>query len=192
MSARDPLRSVDPVDQILHLFATRGDNHYGEDVSQREHAEQCAYHAREDGADDTLIIAALLHDIGHFLHKQGEDAADHGIDTQHERIGAGWLARILPPSVTEPIALHVAAKRYLATVDPTYLQALSAASLQSFMLQGGLMDADETAAFEAHPAFERALQLRRYDEIGKLTGVEMPAFDSYAPLIRALLAEKAV
>ncbi len=188
MSAFDPVISTDAVDHMLHLYAARGDDRYGEDVSQREHAEQCAWHARMDGADDALIVAALLHDIGHLLHRFGEDAADRGIDTRHERIGAGWLARVLPPAVTEPIALHVAAKRYLATVEPQYLKGLSPASLQSFVLQGGVMDDDEMAGFLAHPSHAAALKLRRYDELGKVTGVDMPAVASYEPMIRALLA----
>ena len=185
------LVASDVVDHILHLYVTRGDDHYGEDVSQCEHAEQCAYHARLDGADDALIIAALLHDIGHLLHKFGEDAADRGIDTRHERIGAGWLARILPTSVTEPIALHVSAKRYLATTQPAYIGGLSEASLQSFVLQGGIMDPDEVEAFLANPWHQGAMQLRNYDELGKVIGAEMPDFASYAPMIRALVTEKA-
>ncbi len=190
MPTLDPDVAADTVDYILHLYATRGDEHYGEDVSQREHAEQCACHARLDGAGDAMVIAALLHDIGHLLHKLGEDAADRGVDTRHERIGAGWLARLLPPSVTEPIALHVAAKRYLASVKPNYLDSLSAASLQSFVLQGGVMGADEIAAFRSNPAFQAALDLRRYDESGKIVGVDMPAFATYAPMIQALVAER--
>lgn len=187
MPVPEPALSTDAVEHILHLFATRGEEHYGEDVSQREHAEQCAWHASADGADESLIIAALLHDIGHLLQKFGEDAADRGIDTKHERIGSGWLARILPPSVTEPIALHVAAKRYLATVNPKYLEGLSAASMQSFILQGGIMDADEMAAFLAHPWHQPALDLRRYDELGKVVGVDMPTFASYESMIRVLM-----
>ncbi|CAL4868042.1 2-amino-1-hydroxyethylphosphonate dioxygenase (glycine-forming) [Asticcacaulis sp. MM231] len=187
----EPAAASDSVDNILHLYATRGDDHYGEDISQREHAEQCAYHAHIDGADDALIIAALLHDIGHLLHKFGEDAADRGIDTRHERIGSGWLARILPPSVTAPIALHVSAKRYLATTNPSYIEGLSEASLQSFVLQGGIMDPDEVDAFLADPWHDAAMQLRKYDELGKVVGADMPAFASYAPMIRSLLDEKA-
>lgn len=174
------------VDFILQTYATRGDAHYGEDVSQSEHAEQCAFHARNDGADETLVLAALLHDIGHLLHKQGEDAADRGIDTHHERIGAGFLARALPEAVTQPIALHVAAKRYLATVDPTYLGRLSAASRQSFELQGGLMSEAELAAFRADPWHAAAMKLRAYDEMGKTVGAQIPSFASYEPMLRAL------
>ncbi len=182
--------ATDFADQIMEIYASRGDDHYGEDVSQREHAEQCAHHARAEGGSDELVIAALLHDIGHLLHKFGEDAADRGIDTKHERIGSGFLARHLPPEVTEPIALHVRAKRYLATTNPAYLECLSGASLQSFMLQGGLMSEDEVTAFLAEPHQEGALKLRAYDELGKVVGLEIAGFASYLPLIRELSATR--
>lgn len=175
--------------EILELYATRGDAQYGEAVSQREHAEQCAFHARRDGADDALVIAALLHDIGHLLHKFGEDAADRGIDTRHERIGSGFLGRGLPEAVTMPIALHVAAKRYLATVNPEYLEGLSPASLQSFLLQGGQMSQVEMDTFLANPWHEAAMKLRSYDEMGKVVGADIPAFATYAPLLRQLSGE---
>lgn len=188
----DRIRSTDVdaaanfADQIMEIYASRGDDHYGEDVSQREHAEQCAHHARADNASDELIIAALLHDIGHLLHKFGEDAADRGIDTKHERIGSGFLARALPAGVTEPIALHVRAKRYLATTHPDYLDSLSAASMQSFILQGGVMSREEIEAFLAEPHHAGAMKLRAYDELGKVVGLEIAGFASYLPLIREL------
>ncbi len=174
------------IDQILELYAARGGEHYGEDVSQSEHAEQCAHHARVDGADDELIVAALLHDIGHLLQKQGIDAADRGIDTRHERIGAGFLARGFSAAVSEPVALHVPAKRYLAATVPGYIDRLSTASLQSLALQGGPMDAAECEAFREHPYHEAALRLRGYDEMGKAVGATPPPVASYASLLRAV------
>ncbi len=176
------------VDQILSFFAARGGDHYGEGVSQTEHAEQCAHFARMNGASDELVLAALLHDIGHLMHKFGEDAADRGVDTRHERIGSGFLARALPDQVTRPIALHVAAKRYLATVNPDYLKELSPASMQSFILQGGTMSQEEIDAFLADPWHEAAMKLRFYDEMGKIVGATLPSFDSYVPLLRAVAA----
>ena len=192
----DRIRSTDVyaaanfVDQIMEIYASRGNDHYGEDVSQREHAEQCAHHARADGASDELVIAALLHDIGHLLHKFGEDAADRGIDTKHERIGSGFLTRALPAGVTEPIALHVRAKRYIATTNPAYLDSLSAASMQSFILQGGVMSTEEVAAFLAEPHHAGAMKLRAYDELGKVVGLEIAGFASYMPLIRELAVSR--
>ncbi|MCR6659970.1 MAG: HD domain-containing protein [Asticcacaulis sp.] len=180
----------DFIDHVRETYASRGNDHYGEDISQREHAEQCAHHARAEGASDELIVAALLHDIGHLLHKFGEDAADRGIDTRHERIGSGFLARHLPKGVTEPIALHVRAKRYLATTNPAYLESLSGASLQSFTLQGGVMSAEEVEAFLAEPYHMDALKLRAYDELGKVVGLEMAGFDTYLPMIAGLAASR--
>lgn len=183
---RKPRVAGDMIADIMTLFAARGNDHYGEAVTQREHAEQCAFHARADGADEANIAAALLHDIGHLLQKVGEDAAERGIDAQHERIGAGYLARIFGPEVSEPVALHVAAKRYLATVDPTYVGRLSPASALSLRLQGGLMDAEELEAFEAHPYHQPAIRLRYYDELGKVIGADMPDVFSYEPMLLSL------
>lgn len=180
------LSSQDFAGQIMQIYALRGNDHYGEAISQREHAEQCAHHARLDGASDDLIVAALLHDIGHLLHKFGEDAADQGIDTCHERIGSGFLSRGLPESVTQPIALHVRAKRYLATIDPAYQAKLSPASLQSLHLQGGEMSPEEVTKFLVEPYFEDAMKLRHYDELGKVVGVQIDSFESYLPLLQRL------
>ncbi len=173
--------------ELSDLFVRTGDLHYGEDVSQLEHALQTAHHAGVDGAPPSLIAAALLHDVGHMMQKAGEDAADRGIDTRHELIGAGYLARAFGPEVTEPIRLHVAAKRYLVTTRPDYLQGLSKASLQSLALQGGAMSLEEVDTFLAEPAAEDALRLRGYDELGKAQGIEVATFESYRALLRDLI-----
>lgn len=179
-----PSRSADAfVTELADLFTRLGGLHYGEDVSQLEHALQTAHHAKIDGAPPELVAAALLHDIGHLLQKTGENAADLGIDTHHERISAGYLARAFGPEVTEPVRLHVAAKRYRVAVEPGYLASLSAASLQSLALQGGPMDEREIAAFLAEPAAQAALRLRGYDEAGKAPDIEVTGFDSYRELL---------
>lgn len=171
------------VAELVDLFARLGDLRYGEDVSQLEHALQTAHHARVDDAPPALIVAALLHDIGHLMQKTGENAADLGIDTRHEHIGGGYLARAFGPDVTEPIRLHVAAKRYRVAVDPAYFERLSAASLQSLALQGGPMNQDEVTAFLAEPAAQAALRLRGYDEAGKAPDAEVAGLDAYRDLL---------
>ena len=172
-------------ERLARLYDERGALHYGEGVSQREHALQSAMLAREAGADDALITAALLHDVGHLLHKRGEDVAARGIDARHEAIGAGWLARHFGPAVCDPVRLHVAAKRYLCAVEPGYEARLSPASMVSIALQGGRMNADETAAFEALPFAAAALRLRRWDEAAKVVGLATPSFESFVPNILA-------
>jgi len=55
-------------DRLRYLFETRGDSNYiGEDVSIVEHSLQAAYFASTRSTDTELIIASLLHDIGHAL-----------------------------------------------------------------------------------------------------------------------------
>lgn len=174
------------VDDVLALFDRLGGSTYGEAVTQMEHALQTAHHARAGGETDAVVAAALLHDIGHLLQKQGEDAADRGVDTMHERIGAAWLAQGFGPEVTEPIRLHVEAKRYLTTREPGYAEALSGASRQSLALQGGPMTQAEADAFETFPAFAAAVSLRRYDELGKVEGVTLAPMAHYRDMLIAL------
>jgi len=171
------------IDRLFELFADLGHRHYGEGVSQLEHALQTAHHAKLDGASPALITATLLHDVGHLLQRQGEDAAERGLDARHERIGARYLARVFPPTVTEPVLLHVDAKRYLAAFEHGYLDLLSAASLQSLTLQGGPMSSAEAETFLNRPAAADAIRLRRYDEMGKVVGVEIDGFEAYRPIL---------
>lgn len=178
------------VDEVCELFATKGHAAYvGEPVSQLEHALQAAYHAEQAQADDALVVAALLHDIGHLVHKLPEDAADHGIDTRHEHLGQAWLKRYCGPEVTEPIRLHVPAKRYLCATDSQYQAQLSSASLQSLALQGGPLDAGEVAEFERNPHYQAAVDLRRWDDLAKVPGLPVPPIDHYRPRLARVLRD---
>ena len=165
---------MNPLDQIHAAFARRGHQSYGEGVSLSDHSFQCAAFAERDGACPALVVAALLHDIGHLLHDLPEDVADSGIDTQHESLGSVWLSQYFGADVTEPVRLHVAAKRYLATADPGYFDQLSDASKLSLKLQGGRMTAAQAGAFEAERFFSDAVRLRRWDEEGKMVGYRGP------------------
>ena len=175
------------VDEIIELFARRGGGvYFGEPVSQLEHALQTAFQAEQEGASDTLIAAALLHDIGHLLHKLPEDIADSGIDGWHEQVGAMWLSRYFPAAVTEPIRLHVAAKRYLCAVDSEYRRQLSTASIQSLALQGGSMSEGAARDFEAMPYVREAVRLRRWDDQAKVIGWKAPDLTQYQLLLEKL------
>ncbi len=178
------------VDEVLELFATRGHDAYvGEPVSQLEHGLQAAYFAEREGASDALVVAALLHDIGHLIHKLPEDAADHGIDTRHEHLGGAWLKRYCGPEVTEPIRLHVPAKRYLCATDAEYQAQLSPASIQSLALQGGPFTSDDVAEFERNPHFRSAVALRRWDDLAKIPDLEVPPLEYYRPRLERVLRD---
>jgi phosphonate degradation associated HDIG domain protein len=167
-------------DEIENLFSCYGGAAYlGEAVSQLEHALQAAFLADQAAAPPELVIAALLHDIGHLLHGLPEAIAEEGIDARHEDLGAAWLDAHFGPAVTEPIRLHVAAKRYLCAVDLDYRRALSPASEISLKLQGGPADPAQIRDFEANPHSTAAVQLRRWDDAAKVPGLPVPGVERY-------------
>jgi phosphonate degradation associated HDIG domain protein len=181
----DPATSVD---EVLDLYRRWGAEHYDEALSQTEHALQCAALARAEGAEDPLVAAALLHDVGHLLELAARDGLGElpSVDQGHESVGARYLAQLFGPQVTAPISLHVRAKRYLCAVDPAYLAGLSEGSARSLALQGGPADADEVAAFEGNPGFDAAVCLRRWDDGGKVDGLEVRGLDDYVALLERL------
>ena len=178
------------VDGVRNLFEGGGGRQYGgERVTQLAHALQCAAAAEAAGASAPLVVAALLHDVGHLIHALGPRPAERGIDDRHELRGAEWLARWFGPAVTEPVRLHVPAKRYLCAVEPGYFQGLSPASARSLALQGGPFDADASAAFIEAPHVQDAVRLRRWDESAKVAGLATPDLAHYADALRACVRE---
>lgn len=173
--------------QIQAAFDRRGRETYGEGVSQTDHALQAGWLAERAGAPPSLIVASLLHDVGHLIHDLPEDIAEQGIDTEHESLGSAWLSRFFGSEVTEPVRLHVEVKRYLCVAEPGYLERLSEASILSLKLQGGPHDAEEAKAFAAEPHAEAAVKLRHWDEEAKVVGMKTPDLAHFAPLIRASL-----
>jgi len=153
---------------LLELYERRGDEPYGEAVCQRAHALQCAALASEDGADDALVAAALLHDVGHLLAQprlaSWRDDVD---DDRHEALGARALGALFGSTVTAPVALHVTAKRWRCATDPGYLSGLSATSRATLVAQGGPLGPAAATRFEAHRAFEAAVRLRTWDDAAK-------------------------
>ena len=174
------------LDEIERLYAARGGLNYGESVTQTEHAVQCAALAEAEGASPSLIVAALLHDVGH-LFEADQDVAAFEVDDRHEIAGVQALKGLFGEAVRKPIALHVAAKRYLCFRDPAYLQALSPASRASLKLQGGPFDAAGAEAFERQAYWKDALALRRYDDMGKRDEFSGRAFAEFMPLMQAVL-----
>ena len=181
-------------DELASIYAQRGAAaYYGEAVTMTEHSLQAAYFARAHGASDALVLASLLHDIGHLIESVPDDIADWHHDAGHERSGSRWLAARFGPEVSEPVRLHVSAKRYLCATAPAYLNQLSAASVTTLGLQGGPMNDTEQAYFEAEPYWREAVLLRQFDDQGKIGGLKTPPFEHYRSLIdRFARAERPV
>ena len=177
------MSTTDIVADIFDRFARNGHREYGESVTQEQHALQTAHLAEQDGADDLLVAAALLHDFGHLLHD--EDAAAKGIDAIHEQIGAKFLSQHFAPEVVEPGRLHVQAKRYLCAVSRGYHATLSPASVRSLELQGGPFTADEINAFRQNPHWKAAVRLRHWDDGGKDPQMQTPPLEHYRSHVAA-------
>ena len=186
------LENASPAEQaeaILDYVLRRGNKFYDESVTQLEHGLQCAHLAREENRSTSLIVAALLHDIGHLLLDESE--AVHNFlseDLFHETLGADYLANFFEESVLQPIRLHVPAKRYLCSTDPTYHDRLSEASKQSFQLQGGQMTQAEMTEMQRNSHLEDALALRRWDDLAKVPGRKVPPMESYRDELIAALS----
>jgi phosphonate degradation associated HDIG domain protein len=175
---------MDIVEDIGLLLLMHGGRAYDglrrESVSALEHALQCAQLAEWSQVDNTLVVAALLHDIGHFV----DAAVGDDIDDEHDQRAAKLLGTAFPAAVIEPVRLHVQAKRYLVTTDPKYLVGLSSASIHSLRLQGGTMTRAECHAFETTPFADDAMVLRRWDDSAKTPGRKTPPLAYYLPLLR--------
>jgi len=179
------------IDDIEGLFLRHGGKAYDgsrrEPVTGLQHALQCAQLAEWAHADDSLVAAAFLHDIGHFVAGVDDDRTDD----LHEERALPHLSGRFGPEVLEPIRLHVAAKRYLVATDPAYLTGLSPASVHSLTLQGGAMSEDEVQSFTATPFAMDAVQLRRWDDLAKVPGQITPSLDYYLALLEDLQRSRA-
>lgn len=177
------------IEEIKFLFALKGNENYGENVTQQEHAIQCYQLAVSAKADLNLRVAAFLHDIGHLKY-QDEEGREK--DMKHENWGATLVKRWgFGEEVASLILTHVWAKRYLVSCEPYYINRLSAASLRSFQLQGGLMSDEEVEAARNHPYFQKALMLRRWDDTGKQIDIESEIPESvWADLAECLMVNR--
>lgn len=175
------------VERVLTILEERGGRSYGgEAVTQLEHALQAAALASHEAAPDALIAAALLHDLGHLLDDTNDAPSTAG-DDRHEVRSAAFLRDAFVDAVVAPVALHVAAKRYLCAIDPAYHAGLSAASVRSLERQGGPLSPAACEQFRRRAYWDAAVRLRRWDDLAKVPGRITPSLGSYrATLERAL------
>ena len=175
-------------ERIIEIFREQGDAAYvGEQVSQTEHALQAATAAEHDDADCEMITAALLPDIGPLLHDLPENCAETGVDDCHQDLGDRFLRQYFGLRVTEPVRLHVSAKRYLCACKPDYQAQLSPASVTSLRLQGGPFSSAEVAQFEAGEFAREATELRLWDDLAKVPELPTQGLEHFRTALVAAL-----
>jgi [1-hydroxy-2-(trimethylamino)ethyl]phosphonate dioxygenase len=162
-----------------------GDSYLGEDVTMLEHMLQAATLAEAENADDELVAAALLHDIGHYTGEFPEELALE-VNNHHDEGGAAVLAPFFPARMVDCVRNHVAAKLYLCAVDSAYLDKLSPASVRTMELQGGPMSPMQVAAFESNSAFADAVRVRQWDDQAKVADQKTPDFRHFKPMLQRL------
>lgn len=166
---------------IAGLLVKRGATHWGDEpVSALDHALQCAARARAASAADEVVLAALLHDVGHLLSDAEETPFSH-----HGLWAARFLRPFVPPRVAWLVEHHVLAKRYLCTVDRAYAESLSLGSTRSWIRQGGALDRETRQELEGQSWLADALAVRRWDEEAKEPGAIVPALSAYRDLLEA-------
>lgn len=164
---------------IAGLLLKRGGARRGDEaVSSLAHALQCAAWARAARSDDEVVLAALLHDVGHLLSEAEESSFSH-----HGLWAARFLRPFVPARVVWLVEYHVLAKRYLCTVDRDYVESLSPASLRSWLRQGGPLDRETRRELERQPGLSALLAIRRWDEAGKERGAVVAELPAYRDLL---------
>ena len=189
---KNNLTSQNVVSFIKDIFERRGAEEYlGERVTIAEHMLQAATLAEKEGCNETIIVAALLHDIGHFTSEFGSFSMNDEVDKLHEDAGARILERFFPKLVVDCVKYHVSAKRYLCAKDPDYFSKLSDASIHSLKLQGGSMSKEETTQFEKNPNLDPIIKVRYFDDAGKEEGMKTLGFDYFIPMIERVVENHA-
>jgi len=173
-------RAFADVDELFAMLAA-GDHpvHSGQTdgVGLLAHGLQCAWELWTlFPDDDELAVAGLVHDIGHQL-APGDDAG-------HGNVAADAVRPLLGARVADLAALHVPAKRYLVTAEPTYGGVLSTVSTDTLERQGGPMQPDDLARFLSHPHAHDAVALRRADDAAKVAGRSVPGLDNWRTVVR--------
>lgn len=157
-------------------------------VTVLQHALQTAWLAEQGGASASLVAACLLHDLGHLL-----DASPTGETEPHVSHGPRAAARLRPlfgAAVTDPIRLHVDAKRYLCYAHPGYVHNLSVYATHSLERQGGAFTPDEARAFMREPHAVDAVNLRLWDDQAQSATLATPGLAHFAATLRTCVLPK--
>ncbi len=104
---RDYVRALP--DRLLAALEKLGHSLQGYRVSRLDHSLQTATRALKDGADDELIVAALIHDLGDDLAPYNHSEIAAGIIRPYVRPEVTWIVEhpgIRPARISAPIGIN--------------------------------------------------------------------------------------
>lgn len=163
------------LDEIGKLYRDGGHLPYGgTGVTHLQHALQTATLAQAAGAAPPLVVAALLHDLGHIIMLHSALQGVDGTDCKHQYFVLPFLRDLFGADVLEPIRLHVEAKRYLCFVEPSYTLDWPLAAQAWLAQEGGGFDALQASEFAAIPWASDAIKLRRWDDAARVEHIHTP------------------
>ena len=179
------------ITSICQLLENQGEERLERSpVCLRQHALQTAWLAERSKAAPSLVCASLLHDLGYVLPRPDVAASAPALDEGHDIHGAGRLSELFDVSVTDPIRLHVRAKRYLCYAHPGYPHGLSAGARRALERQGGAFTAAEARAFMQEPYAVDAVNLRLWDDQAHESVMQTPPLAHYAAMLRTCVLPK--
>src|SRR3974390_1151955 len=176
--------------EILDRYRLDGHIAYdGECVTQLQHAWQCGEVAKRAGATPELRLPCWLHDVGHLLPGRPGTPTFEAVDDRHEALGAAVLLPLFGAQVSEPVALHVDAKRYLVATRPDYFDVLSPDSRRSLKLQGGPLGVQACMLFANSLYAIDAVRLRVWDDHAKVTTLHPSSTEAALEQLRRLMGD---
>jgi predicted HD phosphohydrolase len=159
-SERDYARGLP--DRILETLRKLDHSLDGYKVSRLEHSLQTATRAEADGADEEMIVAALVHDIG-----------DELAPYNHAEIAAGVLRPYVRPEVTWVVAQHALFQNYY------YVHHL-----------GG--DRNARDRFKGHDYFDSCVRFcERWDQAAFDPAYPTKPLGHFEPLVRRIFGRQA-
>jgi predicted HD phosphohydrolase len=148
-------------DQVLAMLKTLEGDKLGYAVDRYQHSLQSATHAFRDGADEEMVVAALLHDMGDTLAPENH---------------ADLAAAILRPYVTPDT--HWIVKHHAIFQGYYFWHHL-----------GG--DRDARDKYRSHPLFERtAMFCERWDQNCFDPAYDTMPIEAFEPMLRRLFARQ--
>ena len=173
------------VEEILAIYAARGAGAYfGERVSMTEHGLQAAHFAQAEDAPSHSSSPALLHDVD-TSEEVPDSLEDWRTDAHHEEVGARWLSQRFHPEVCEAVRLARAGKALPVRHRCGLLRHAQSPRYTPWCCGVARWPRTRSRASD-EPYHREVVRVRRWDDQGKVAGLQTAALHDYARMIETL------